>query len=294
MERVRVFVNPRSGFGFSPSALKAISETWEDEQTELTFQYSHSAEDGSRKARRAVEEGIDTILVMGGDGMINSIGGALLDTEATLGVIPAGSGNGFARHFNIPLPAEQAARALRKAKRRRIDVGLAAGRPFFVTCSMAWDAAIVRTFEKFPFRGPLPYVFAGVYELFDYHPQPLEVELDGDRMHLDPPLVFTVANLTQYGNNACIAPHAQADDGRLEMVYMPNRDAPRFFTNLHRLFDRTLDTLPGVLTRSFRHMCVRRENADPLQMDGELVDAPRSVEVEVRPGALTVLVPDAE
>ncbi len=148
LRKIRLLVNPRSGLRVGGSAmLRHAQEVWDGEGRELTIQFSRSAEDGKAKALRAIEEGADTILVAGGDGMVNSIGSALVGTHVALGVIPTGSGNGFARHFEIPLQPRAAAEALLHGRRTHVDVGVANGRPFFVTCSMAWDAAIARTFS---------------------------------------------------------------------------------------------------------------------------------------------------
>jgi diacylglycerol kinase family enzyme len=293
MRKVRVLINPKSGIGTGSGAvLKAIREAWDTPENDLTFQFSLSAEDGITKPCRAVSEGVHTVLVAGGDGMINTIGSVLVGTDVELGVIPAGSGNGFARHFNLSLDPAKAAAALTDARPAKIDVGRMNNQPFFVTCSMAWDAALVRTFEKFPIRGPMPYILAGVYELFEYTPQPFEVEIDGAPLELeDAPMVFTAANLTQFGNNARIAPNAEASDGHLELVYIYKRDVPKAIANFHRFFDGTLNRLPEVYSRSFKTLQVTRSTAGPVQVDGELVNAPAKIRITVKPDDLTVLVP---
>lgn len=291
--RVRVLIGPRGAdWGSNSSVHQALSRHWDVSGVDLAYQFSRSVEDGKRKARFAIEEGVDTILVVGGDGIVNSIGAELLNSGVALGVIPAGSGNGFARHFNIPLNPESAIRVLFGADRRAIDVGTANGRPFFVTCSMAWDAAIVRSFEKSPVRGMLPYVLAAATEFMTYAPQPFEVKLDGgDVRRYTDPLVFTVANLTQYGGGAQVAPHACPDDGQLELVVVLRQDAPKLLANLNKLFDGTFNHLPDVMHARFRALHVHRREAAPIQVDGELVDAPADVDVQVLPRALTVLVP---
>ncbi|HRZ11965.1 MAG TPA: diacylglycerol kinase family lipid kinase [Kiritimatiellia bacterium] len=287
-----MLINPRSGGWWSSQAIqKAFDDHWDTAELDLSYQFSRSVEDGKTKARRAVEEGVDTILVVGGDGMVNTIGGVLVGTHTALGVIPVGSGNGFARHFGIPLDPEEAVKELRTAGRRRIDIGLANGRPFFVTCSLAWDAALVRSFEKFPMRGSLPYVLAAAYEFLGYVPQPVRVRLDGEDLAWADPLVFTVANLTQYGVGAKIAPRAEPDDGWLELVVVSRQDAPRVLAGLPRLFDGSFDGLPGVETRRFKRMLVERARPAPIQMDGELIEPADKVDIEVVHKALRVLVP---
>ncbi len=294
--KVLVLMNPKAGFASSlASVITAIGDHWDKPGTELIFQVSRAIEDGQAKTRRALEQKMDTIIVVGGDGMINSIGSELVGSDTALGVIPTGSGNGFARHFGIPLKPEAAAQALAAAERLRIDVGRTNGRPFFVTCSMAWDAAIVRTFEKSPVRGVLPYVFAAVYEYFEYERQPFEAMVDEREGYaFKDPLMFTVANLTQFGGQARIAPNACPDDGRLELVVVERKDAPLVLANLPRLFNGTIDRLGQVRTLKFRTLQVKRGKGGPIQLDGELVQAPKEIIVDVLPRALTVLVPRRE
>lgn len=286
-------VNPKSGLPQSFAAMRhALEQYWDLPGTELTYQFLQSAADGSAKAARAVSDGIDTILVAGGDGTINAVGQVLVGTNVSLGVLPAGSGNGFARHFEIPLSPARAVHALSNAETKLIDVGVANDETFFVTCSMAWDAAFVRSFQKSPIRGVLPYVFAGVNEFFQYTPQKICINLDsGEEFCLEDVLVFTVANMTQYGGGAKIAPQAKEDDGYLELVVALHQDVPMLIANLHRLFDGSLDTLPQVITRKFKTMEIRRETHAEIQIDGDLIDMPAELNVHVLPKALKVLVP---
>jgi len=291
--RIRVLINPESGLipSLNP-VIHALYKHWERPEHDLTIQFSTSKEDGRDKTRKAIAEGAEVLLVAGGDGMVNSIGAELIGSDIALGVIPSGSGNGFARHFGIPLEISRAATALVDARPMRIDVGYANEQPFFVTCSLAWDAALVRSFERFPVRGILPYVFAAVQEFFEYEPQPFDVILDGQSsMEIEDPLLFTVANLTQYGAGARIAPGAVADDGRLQLVTLRQRDLPWILPALGRVFNGTFDQLRRIDTRSFRNLVVRRARPGPMQLDGELVDAEAEVKIAVRPRALTVLVP---
>lgn len=291
--KVRILINPNSGLGFALDRIREpLIKYWDKPGNELAIQFSTSKADGQEKARRAVEDGVGRLLVAGGDGMVNSIGSVLIGTKTALGVIPAGSGNGFARHFNTPLDIAKATEALASATVHSIDVGYADDRPFFVTCSLAWDAALVDLFEKSPVRGILPYVFAGVYKLFEYKPQPFSLLIDGkEEVTIEDPLLFTAANLTQYGGGAQIAPNARADDGKLQLVTLRQRDLPWVIPMFGKLFDGTIDRLHEIQTRSFKKLTVRRKEAGPMQLDGELVSAPAEVKIRVHPRALKVLVP---
>jgi diacylglycerol kinase (ATP) len=232
------------------------------------------------------------VIVAGGDGTVNTVGRALLGSHVRLGVIPTGSGNGFARHFGIPLQPARAVEALATAPTQDTDVGDVNGHPFLVTCSMAWDAALVRTFDRLPMRGILPYFIAGVQELFDYKPQDFSIEVDGEDISLDRPMLFTIANLSQFGGGAKIAPDARADDGKLVLVVGLQQDVPVLAANMLRLYDGSIERAPRLITRSFKRLVVCRGRHDPIQIDGELVDVPGPMEVTVLPEKLRVIAPN--
>jgi diacylglycerol kinase (ATP) len=290
---VRILVNMKSGLLWSFDALRtAVSEHWDVPGRKVTYQFCKSAEDGTSKALEAVSDGIDLVLVAGGDGTVNTIGCSLIGTDTSIGVIPSGSGNGFARHFGIPLGPDKAVRALADATIKSIDVGKVNGRPFLVTCSMAWDASIVRSFEKSLVRGVLPYIFAGVNEFIQYKAQPVRVSIDGgEPVEYKDPIVFTVANLSQYGGGAVIAPSAQSDDGYLEGILALTRDLPQLLVNFPRLFDGSVDKIRELITFKFKKLTVERDHEADIQVDGELVTSGKSIEIEVIPSALKVLVP---
>ena len=291
MKQVLVLINPKSGVGGPYRYISAIEETWDTPEHDVSFQFSQSAQDGAAKVQRAIERGTDTVLVVGGDGMVNTIGSVLVNTPVRLGVMPAGSGNGFARHFKIPLQPDAAAKALFNGFTAPIDVGRVNGKLFFVTCSMAWDGALVETFEKFPFRGLVPYVLAGATQLLEYKAQPFEVEIDDETINFKHPLIFTVANLSQFGSDVLVAPDAEADNGMLELVAIEKSSMPLVLSQVHRFIEKTFHQHPHVTNRHFKRMVVRRENDSPIQIDGEILNGGKRIEVEVLPSALNIIVP---
>lgn len=294
MKQVLVLINPKSGTGGPYRYISAIEKIWDTPEHDVSFQFSQSAKDGVEKVQRAVERGTDTVLVVGGDGMVNTIGSVLVKTPARLGVIPAGSGNGFARHFDIPLQPEAAAEALLNGQTQTIDVGKVNEHLFFVTCSMAWDGALVETFEKYPFRGLVPYILAGATQLFEYKPQPFVATIDGEEIAFKQPLIFTVANLSQFGSDMVVAPDAKADSGVLELVAVEKKNMPILLSQIHRIIDKTVFRSPHVINRHFHTMTVERKSNSPIQIDGEIINGDASVKVEVIPRALNIIIPSRE
>lgn len=291
--RVLALFNPKSGIWFTHyEVLAALRETWDTDEIALYYQESKSPTDGKRKVKQAIADGVDTVLVIGGDGMVNTIGSELVGSKVALAVVPAGSGNGFARHFGIPLRPAEAARVLFRGSRYSIDVGFVGRRPFFVTSSLAWDAELVKGFDSSPVRGVLPYVFSGIYHYFTYEPQDFEVDLDGKKIFIKRPLLLTVANLTQFGGGATIAPNASPDDGLLSLVAVPRMEPLELLSKLRHLFDGRINEIPEIHTWDFKRMMVKRQRPDPIQIDGELIEAGHDLIYETRQGALKVILPD--
>lgn len=292
--RVHVLLNRKSGPGWSFNDIEAaFARHWESPACALSYAFSYSTEDGKHKARQAVRDGIDVLMIGGGDGSISSMGACLIGSSTSLGAVPLGSGNGLARHFNIPMDPALAIKRLSDAEPKQIDVGLMNNRPFLITCSMAWDAALTETFERSPIRGMLSYVLAGVYRFFEYTPHPLDLVIDhAERLHLADPLIFTVANLSQFGGGAVIAPDAAPDDGMLELIAVRRQDVASILTNLDKVFSHRIAEIPKLIYRRFSHLLVRRPGAYPIQMDGECVQAPAEINIRVLPKQLNILAPN--
>lgn len=291
--RVLVLLNRKSGFKWSFDAIEgAFARYWESPGVDLGYAFSYSREDGREKALRAVERGIDVLMVGGGDGTISSLGSCLLGSATALGAIPLGSGNGFARHFGLPMDPEEAVAGLASASPRWIDAGMMNRRPFLVTCSMAWDAALAETFDRSPIRGVFSYVLAGVYRFFDYTPHPLELVIDHrERLLIEDPLIFTVANLSQFGGGAVIAPDAAPDDGMLELIAIRRRDASMILAHLDKVISHRIAEIPRILYRRFSHLKVVRPGRFPVQLDGECVETEREINLSVIPRSLKIIAP---
>ncbi len=290
---VRVFVNRRSGSGWTFDAVeRAFAATWSGVAQSIDYQFPDTREQAVRLTRRALAEGIDCVVVAGGDGTVNSIGVELIGSDTCLAVVPLGSGNGLARHFGLSMRPTDAIAQLARGRTRSMDVGVVAGRPFLVSCSMAWDAALVRTYNRSPVRGVWSYVFAGVVEFFDYRPQPIRAQLDCEEtIELRRPILFTVGNLSGWGGGARIADDASEDDGLLELCAARQVDAPILLAHIAEVFEGGLKDVPRVIFRRFRELVIHRQDPHPIQLDGELVEAGRELCVSVRPNALRVLVP---
>lgn len=290
--KTRALINRKSGFRLTlDSVIGMLREEWDTHGGEFDCLETKSKEDGKEKARQAIRDGVETLIVLGGDGTINSIGAELIGSDVAMAVIPTGSGNGFARHFGIPLNPRQAARALKAGQRTRIDVGFAEDHPFLVTCGLAWEPELVKGFKTYPLRGRPSYIVAGVTRYFTYSPQNFQLDIDGESVTDLCPRILTAANLNQYGAGMKIAPDARPDDGLLDLLAIPETDILRQLIQVSHLMEGNLWEVQGARRWKFQNMTVQRERNDPIQIDGELLTAGKDFAIRVVPSALDIVTP---
>ena len=167
--------------------------------------------------RGALAAGVRRILVGGGDGTLNGVVQHLLGQEVTLGVLPLGTGNDFARSLGIAPTLEAACDVIAEGYTARVDVGLANGHPFLNAVCLGLAPAITRRLTpEFKRRaGRLAYPVAALAELWEHQPFHLCLEADGTQVELEA-LHLVVGNGRYHGAGIMVAPDATLDDHRLD------------------------------------------------------------------------------
>lgn len=288
--KILFIINPKSGKGRDPQDIvNCIKLNFPQAAWALTTGPRHATE----LAAKAVSQQYEAVVAVGGDGTINETAQALVNTPTALGVIPGGSGNGFARELRMPLHLQEAVFCLQKAKTVRCDVGQANGELFLNLAGVGIEAQIAYDFMQYGKtgkRGMWPYFKLGAKDAFTYQPQEMQLEYDGRRETLRP-LSVTFANGTQYGSNFKIAPQASLTDGWLEKVVIKNvhklkllAAAPTFFTD-----DST--HLGVTDTTHVKHVLLRQPGEIIYHLDSEPKKTQDQLEIKILPAALNVLIP---
>jgi diacylglycerol kinase (ATP) len=243
-------------------------------------------------AKAAVSGGASIVLAWGGDGTINEVGSALADTPVALGLVPAGSGNGFASEIGVPREPAAAIDTALRGRDRVIDAGEINGRLFFNIAGIGFDAVIAEQFNARAQgrRGMIPYVQIGLRETFRYRGARYRILLDGEKIE-STALLIAFANGCEYGNNIRLAPHARMDDGKLEAMVVEDRSPFARLWSARHLALGTADRLPGVVARSIATATVETDGEILYHLDGEVGRARESLTVRVRPQILKVRVP---
>jgi YegS/Rv2252/BmrU family lipid kinase len=243
-------------------------------------------------AGAAVAQGASLVVAWGGDGTVNEVGSALAFRDATLGVVPGGSGNGLARELGIPFDPVRAIGVALRGRTQRIDAGELDGRLFFNVAGIGLDARVAHRFAAngTTHRGFRRYLTATARELFTYQPDYHTIVTDGRTLHVRA-LLIAIANARQYGNGALIAPQARLDDGRLDVVVVAARSLLATLVQVPRVFTGRIGAVPGVTTSTAVDVQVTSGQPVLYHVDGEPFVGSAVIAARPWPAALRVAVP---
>ncbi|MBI5233996.1 MAG: diacylglycerol kinase family lipid kinase [Deltaproteobacteria bacterium] len=297
MLSIRFIVNPIAGGRDRTAEItEAVKDVFADANGLFEIKVTRSKNDGARLSSSAAKKGFQTVFACGGDGTINEVAGALVNTDTVLGIVPLGSGNGFSRSLGIPQNISHALGLALKGRETRIDVGVAAERFFFATAGIGFDALLSERyalrFEQKKKRGILPYFLIGLREFFKYMPQ-TTIFRTPEAAFKTTPFLAVFANTMQYGGGAKIAPRACPSDGVIDMCIVHSKNGLPSRLKILRLLPR-LFTGRLADTDIYRHIQttgpieVEMEKAGSIHVDGEPFLAPASFRVELLRGALKV------
>ena len=292
MSKVLAIINPISGTGSKKSIPDLLAQAYAPLEHELLLTYTKAAGHAEELARRAADQGYDHVIAVGGDGTVNEIARGLVGSETALAIIPKGSGNGLARALGLSMSTDRVIKQLASGRRITIDSCLMNGQPFFCTCGMGFDAAVSRTFAEASTRGPMTYLRTMIDEYRAFKPETYRIVLDeGERVIETEAFVLVVANASQYGNNAYIAPEADLSDALLDLAIIrpfPVLDAAVVLGDLMR------GKLAGnkyYHTERVQHVRIERTSSGSVHLDGEPLVMDKTIEVSLRPRSLQVIVP---
>ena len=297
--QVAVIINPISGAGGrvdvardrAERAAALIARRGCDAQVFMTARAGHARE----LAAGALDRGVTTVVAWGGDGTVNEVASALAFREATLAIIPSGSGNGLGRELHISRDPERAFDVAFDGRACRIDVGEFDHRLFVNIAGIGLDARVAHRFAAggLARRGLLRYLEIAAQELFRDEPDYHTVVTDGQSVRVQAMLI-AIANGRQFGNGALIAPTAKLDDGRLDVVVVGRRSPLAAVLQAPRLFTGQIDRAPGVTSVSATDIAVTFAHPMLYHVDGEPFVGGCSITARPHPGALRVMVPASD
>ncbi len=291
---ITVIINPISGgapLGVARTraelASTVLSSFGEAAEIFVTERKGHARD----LAHGAINRGARLVIAWGGDGTMNEVASALAFGQTPLALVPAGSGNGLARELGINRRPERAIADAIGATARTIDAGELGGRLFFNIAGVGFDAHVAACLDRDTSgpRGFGAYARIVARELWAYRSAAYRIDgrVTGRRV-----LLVTLANSSQFGNGARIAPAARLDDGRLDLVLFEESSRLSTVLAVPRLFTGGLSELRGAATRQIERIAIESGSEGPMtfHVDGEPVQGGPRLEGRVHPQALRVCV----
>ena len=300
MKNIAFIINPISGSKETQSAKrklpKLIMQTIDPEQWLPNIVYTEYAGHATELAYQYTRMGFDAVVAVGGDGTVNEVARGLVKgysipgtgVRTAMGILPMGSGNGFARHLGIPVRAQKAIEMLNRAEPISVDYGLANGKLFVSTCGTGFDAVIADHFAGSNKRGFSTYLRNIIKDVFTYTPQTYHIVGDGlDLTHRA--FLITFANANQWGYEAMIAPKASIQDGKMDIMLMSSHAILGSASLALRLFAGNIDNSYFMDTVRAREVTLEREEEAPFHIDGDPVEMEKDIHIRIVEDGLRVL-----
>lgn len=277
-------INPNAGTN-RKSSYQALISLIKSNSSNVVWETSLPLE-ASMLTEKAIEVGATRIIAVGGDGTINEVASKLVGTNIPLGIIPIGSGNGLARHLNLPLKPAIALDFATTMEAKKIDVGIFNGRYFFCTAGIGFDASVAHKFAKGRKRGFINYIKATLFTLINY--KPIEVSINNGPF--EKIFSLTIANANQFGNNAFISPQSNIQDGVLELIKIKKLNLFQAGIVAVRLFKGNIDKSKMVEVLACNQVNIQYKSKAPFHLDGEyLFTADSTIQIQMLPHSLFVV-----
>lgn len=288
-KKIYTIINPVSGTKSKkeiPEMIASIDPREYEVHILMTGYEGHA----TQIAKDAVRDGVECVIAVGGDGTINEVAKALVNTDVVLGIIPSGSGNGLARDLNIPLNYHKALEIIQKGNSVKIDYGIANEHIFFCTCGVGFDALVSEKVLNQSSRGKLMYVKSMLDVYVNFKPEHYKVTTpDGD--FSDTSFLITCANASQYGNNGFIAPEADMQDGKMNIAILRSVPPMNIPQTAIQLISKNIGNNANLLEIITSEALIERELDGVMHLDGNAIHTDKDISVKIIKHGLNVLVP---
>jgi YegS/Rv2252/BmrU family lipid kinase len=287
-----IIANPVSGARhLNPDEFRtAVSRMLDTRQFNYEIHLTLRAGHAGDIARNGLNKGVSLFLVAGGDGTINEVAAVLKGTDATMGILPGGSGNGLAHHLGIPIQLHEALSVFNQQCIERIDTCTVNGKLFVSIAGIGFDARVARQFAKNDKRGFLTYAKIVFHEYYNYKPRKFKLIFNGKTLSLKA-FFISFANSSQFGYNTRIAPSASLTDGLIDICVVQKPPIRALPSVAHQLFRRKAERSKYLKIYQADSLVVKRMKGRTVNIDGEPVKMDRELLIKVAPSSLNIVVP---
>lgn len=287
--RLLLIINPKAGHAKGPLIKDLIAPSGISDKYDVEVAFTQARGHAIDLAKKAVADGVQIVVAAGGDGTVNEVASALVNSPSALAIIPAGSGNGLAKHLNYPMNPIKSLKKIKDGKINMIDTLQINDRFALNVSGLGFDGYVAWLFNQNGKRGLMSYTKIALKEYFTYESADFNLLMDDQQITMTAHMVV-IANASQFGNAAIIAPFADLRDGLIDIVVV--KRPPWFLMpgTFYHLFNGSLK--PNQYTRMLtcKKLSIRSSRPLHLHIDGEPNEPVSNVEVKVQPQSLKVIV----
>ncbi|MBD8490119.1 diacylglycerol kinase family lipid kinase [Echinicola sp. CAU 1574] len=292
-KKIHFIVNPISGKGKNLLDEIILSRYFEREQFEIKVLLTTGPDHATVLALASLEENADVIVACGGDGTISEVASCLVGKEASLGIIPFGSGNGLASNLGIPKKLDMALKLIKKGKVQKIDVGQINDQFFFSNMGLGFDANLIQNFDKLKKRQLLGYIRASWETLKNFkNLQDITIASEEFNISTNPFLLF-ISNSNMLGYGFSLTPEAKLEDGLLDILVVEHLNKSRALLLGLLMLTGKHKSMKEVNYFQLKNLSISSRTSIPaIQKDGcQYKPKAQKLNISILPQQLSVIVP---
>jgi len=292
VKNVLFIVNKYSGTGYQPQVEGRILTACEKFDIECSIEFTADRGHATELAKEGVIKKFDRIIAVGGDGTVNEVARSLLYTTTPLGIIPKGSGNGLSRHLGISMKIDLALDQILNGQVITMDTFRMNDHLSLNISGIGFDGHVANLFGAGQKRGFWGYARLVVREYLGYREFEASLHLN-NHSYSHKPFIIAIANSSQYGNNAKVAPIASVTDQSLQLAIIKKVPAQRGFHFGYQMLTGKLETSRDYECLAFQQGTIQVLHPVAYHIDGEPCGHSDSFKIELLPGSLNMIVPES-
>jgi YegS/Rv2252/BmrU family lipid kinase len=289
-KRILFIVNPISGIGKQKGVEKLIEDRLDKSLFLPSIAYTDAPGHATEISRKAAADGIEIVVAVGGDGTVNETAAGLVDTATALAIVPAGSGNGLARHLKIPINIKRAIDIINHEKIKKIDTATINDQLFVNVAGVGFDASVAKKFADAGKRGFSTYLRITTNSYKNYEPKQYSLIVDG-KVIKRRALLISFANSSQFGNNTSIDPSASVSDGYIDVCIVGKMPYWKAVLLAPLLFLKKFDQTKYIEIIRAKEVILKRKKGKSIHLDGDPKIMGKELTMKINPLSLKVIVP---
>lgn len=291
-QKIRFIINPHSGIRLKQEVQRMIKRHLNHSIFDYDIQYTKYPKHATELAKAAVSKNIDIVVAVGGDGSVNEVAAGLIGSDTILGILPMGSGNGFAGHLGLGRGAKKALKILNQQQFATIDTCTVNDIPFVNLVGFGFDGLIAKTMKGSKIRGVYGYAQNVLRHVLNYQSLNYTIQIDKQAAFERTAFMLNIVNGTTYGYNFHFHSKAKLNDGLIHLLIFKDVARWKYFGLLLTALRGKIHKSKSVEVFDIQQVTINSKNQTFMEMDGDSFQINSPFEVKIVPKSLKVAIPN--